>query len=118
LEGQTAIEPVCDALDFDKISDDRILVQVKNENPDLFQLDEVRIEINEIKNEYFYSEKLVNENMNTFAYDQQGKILLTMRAPSKKGYRQKSIKIYDKANENTLWNGKVYNTELIGRLKT
>ena len=41
-----------------------------------------------------------------------------MRAPSKKGYRQKSVRIYDKANENTLWNGKVYNPELIGRLKT
>ena len=33
--------------------------------------------------EYFYSEKLTNEKINTFGYDNQSKILLTMRAPSK-----------------------------------
>jgi hypothetical protein len=41
-----------------------------------------------------------------------------MRSPSKRGYRQKYVKIYDKENENTLWNAKVHNNELIGRLKT
>jgi hypothetical protein len=41
-----------------------------------------------------------------------------MRAHSKKGYRQKTIRIYDIGNQNTLWNAKVYNQELIGRLKT
>lgn len=68
-EGQDDnLKAECHARDFEKISDDRILVQAYTD-PDLFQLDEVRIEINEVKIEYFYSEKLTNEKMNCFGYD-------------------------------------------------
>lgn len=41
-----------------------------------------------------------------------------MTSPKKKGVKTFSVKIYDVENEKILWNNRVQNPELIGRLKT
>jgi hypothetical protein len=101
-----------------KLTDSRILIRADT-TPDVFKLEEVTIEINEIiKGQYFYHEKLLSETIKTFGYDGHSHILIMMRGSIKKGQRQKYIKIYDKENDRVMWNGKVNNTELIGRLKS
>ena len=90
----------------------------KTKDADNFLLRQIDIEFSQPSVERLYSDKQLTDTIKAFGYDYRANIVILMKSPKRRRQKGKSVKIYDLATDRTLWNGRVRNEELIGRLKS
>ena len=107
---------------FDKVNDNTIYVRAdrvdKNSKRDLFSFVEINIEFSNCKLESQYDEKQGPDYIKAYGFDYQQNVLVLMKVNPQKKKLGKRVTIINLSENAIIYQGKVTDKELSGRLKT